>query len=299
MKTGITKILFPTDFSDVAASALAAAGDIAKKFGAEVHLVSVVDPQIYAYAGYVSMLSNEEMLEGPRKRMEALELPANFEGLTVHREVIEGYVDEAVADYAKHNSVDLVVMSSHSRSKVARFFLGSVADRVMRSAPCPVLLLRGPDPAEQSPSFALDAVSTIVAPCDFSTASEEAYRRACMLAQPYGATVHLVHALDLGALSLLGVDFDEIALNTATERAKEHLQRVASTVEGANVVQSVIEGDPSEVVIEYAKKVNADLCVMGNTRRSEMGKLFLGSVTDTVARSTHLPVWIEPVERSE
>jgi len=298
----IKKILFPTDFSEIAGNALSVAGEIASKYGAELDLVSVVDPQIYAYAGYVSMLAPEDLLDGPRKAMDELQLPASCEGLTVQRDVIEGYIDEAVADYAKQNQSDLIVMSSHSRGMVARFFLGSVADRVMRSAPCPVLLLRGPDESKADAKHSLKEIKTILAPCDFSHASEQAFARACSLAKVYGANVHLVHALDIGSLKLIGVHFDELALEEASQRAQEHLGRIAAKAksEGVELTLAVLQGDPSEALIDYAKRVQAQLCVMGNLRRGELGKIFLGSTTDSLARATHLPIWIEPVsEKTE
>lgn len=144
------RILVPTDGSKVAQAAVDHAVDIAEKYGAEVHALFIADTDAIAYG-----LGTEQV---DRIRQ------GNFQGMTELREDAEaatGYVKEQaeavglsvverhaggqphdmIADYAKENDVDLVVMGSHGRSGVRRVLLGSVTERTLRSTRVPVLVV--------------------------------------------------------------------------------------------------------------------------------------------------------------
>lgn len=144
-----TRILVPTDFSAPSEAALAAAKELADRFGASIHLLHVLeDPySTSAYAtevyGFLPPGLRETWQENAEKRLEAL-LPREHgtrSGGTVT--VVFGSPAKAIVDHAQTAGSDLIVMGTHGRSGMAHLLLGSVAERVVRTAACPVLTVRG------------------------------------------------------------------------------------------------------------------------------------------------------------
>jgi universal stress protein A len=148
MSTRITHILVPTDFNPASDAALACAKDIADKYGARLSLLHVVtDPQatgVWTPDVYVpaSPQTQERFLREARERLTnavTAEEHARF-SVTIEAEI--GAVAEKIQDFAREQHVDLIVMGTHGRKGLTHLFLGSVAERVLRSAACPVLITR-------------------------------------------------------------------------------------------------------------------------------------------------------------
>jgi universal stress protein A len=144
----IRRILFPTDFSEPAEYAWPYALTFAQEFGAEVHLVHVVTPPprlTEAYAvdfnpeGTVQALAAEASASIDQQ-VEA----AKSRGLIFSREVRVGVDYREIIDYATKHDIDLIVMATHGRTGLAHVLLGSVAEKVVRKAPCPVLTVKHP-----------------------------------------------------------------------------------------------------------------------------------------------------------
>ncbi|HEU4427285.1 MAG TPA: universal stress protein [Myxococcota bacterium] len=135
-------LLVPYDFSSHAEAALATALDLAKRFGAELHLLHVIQSPAYATAGYdgVPLDVPQDIQRGVR---ESLARIASASGESVRAHVVDGAsIAERIADCATQLGVDLIVMGTQGRSGLAHALLGSVAERTLRSAPCPVLTVR-------------------------------------------------------------------------------------------------------------------------------------------------------------
>ena len=145
----IAKILVPLDGSELSESPLAAAGAVAAQHNAEVTLLRVVafaTAQIYApgYAGPIYAGGIEEIEESIQKDAEAYLQDAmkRVQGATAVRAfVLRGSPFQAISDFAKEQKVSLIVMSTHGRSGLRRFALGSVTDSVVREAGVPVLII--------------------------------------------------------------------------------------------------------------------------------------------------------------
>lgn len=148
-----THILVPTDFNPASDAALACARDIADKFGARLSLLHVVtDPQATGFwtpEVYVpaSSETRERFLREARERLESASRPEERSRFTVTIEVRVGAVADQIQDFAREQNVDLIVMGTHGRRGLAHLLLGSVAERVLRSAPCPVLTTHAEAPA--------------------------------------------------------------------------------------------------------------------------------------------------------
>ena len=150
MTPKVTRILVPTDFSETADAALAYAKELAAKLDASLHVLHVMsDP--YAAAMYVpevyappSPEAQARALEKTRERLRARldeEEEARFHGACA---IVTGLTAKQIVTYAVEHGVDLIVMGTHGRRGVTHLLLGSVAEHVVRTAPCPVLTVRAP-----------------------------------------------------------------------------------------------------------------------------------------------------------
>ncbi|MBX3441377.1 MAG: universal stress protein [Planctomyces sp.] len=140
----LRKVLIPIDFSEFTAGALQDGLAIARHFGAEVHLLHVVEdtsPAVSetALAYPVFQEYVKTITEDARARMEKLPLES-FEGLAVHKHIKVGAPFELIVREASALDADLVVMGTHGRVGLSHWFLGSVAERVVRKAHCPVMV---------------------------------------------------------------------------------------------------------------------------------------------------------------
>jgi nucleotide-binding universal stress UspA family protein len=158
----LNKILYPTDFSDLSLFALRYARNFAKAFSAELHVLHVVDE---AYQNWVTMGPNtipvgptaQEMLDLAREQMAAFmseHLGDGQSGFTVVSKVMLGRPYPTILDYASQQQIDMIVIATHGRGALTHMLLGSVTEKVVRKAPCPVLTVRHPEhefvtPAEE------------------------------------------------------------------------------------------------------------------------------------------------------
>jgi nucleotide-binding universal stress UspA family protein len=146
----LNKILVATDFGSASDNALRYGRELARGFGATLHLLHVTDNLFvramdgYGYAGLLPG-AQEDIERAARKQTEALltdrdrELKAIAVTVTSHSPAI------AIVDYAREHGIDLIVVGTHGRGTVAHMFMGNVAERVVRIAPCPVLTVRHPE----------------------------------------------------------------------------------------------------------------------------------------------------------
>ena len=150
-----TRILVPTDFSATSDTALEYARGLTERFGAALHLVHVLEEPLVATLGNAL-----ELPEAPEYRTAVV---VDAQTRLAHRayprasaqplattKVIPGTAASAIVNYAAEHAVDLIVMGTHGRTGMAHLMVGSVAEQVVRSAPCPVLTVRlHPLPVEQ------------------------------------------------------------------------------------------------------------------------------------------------------
>jgi universal stress protein A len=143
----IRHILAPTDFSDYSKKALSDALELARTFGAKLTLLHVVEPSPYlgeftlptAGADLVSNLERQASAALARMLPEAQRAQ-----IEVIRSVVIGSPLRKIVEAAEAKHVDLIVMATHGRTGLSHLLIGSVAERVVRTAPCPVLTIRPP-----------------------------------------------------------------------------------------------------------------------------------------------------------
>ena len=166
MTRGFTRILVPTDFSAPSEGALATAKDLAVRFGASLHLVHVLeDPYaVAAYSaealGYLPPGIRDSWQHEAEKHLNALLTPAErAQFMATNTVLFSGSAAREIVDHAQNNHIDLIVMGTHGRGGVAHLLLGSVTERVVRTATCPVLTVRGVAAARESAPLPAERVA--------------------------------------------------------------------------------------------------------------------------------------------
>ena len=144
------RILVPTDFSKYSQTALTYAVAFADKFGAELHLLHIVQDLAVFIPDMVTVApplapSVEQRSAAVREALDRVVKENHLERFTVHQEVREGTPFYEIIRFAKEADIDLIVMGTHGHSGLAHVLLGSVTEKVVRKAPCPVLTVRHPE----------------------------------------------------------------------------------------------------------------------------------------------------------
>ena len=144
----LKKILVPTDFSEDSERAAVYAVELARRYGAnEVHCIHVSDipADLLATSAYYMTGPSEQFVEQVRtegrKSLEAF-VKANFKDLAVKAVFLEGRPFVEIIRYARENQIDLIIISTHGRGGIKHALFGSVAEKVVRKAPCPVLVVK-------------------------------------------------------------------------------------------------------------------------------------------------------------
>lgn len=139
------KILCPVDFSEFTGEIVRYAHDIAKKYGAELHMLHVI-PNLTYFTPYESFLTPENLV-AIESNIQG-EVEKDFSRIMKHDDikakkvVKSGVAFVEIIDYAKAESIDLIVMGTHGRGAIEHILIGNVAEKVVRKSPCPVMTIR-------------------------------------------------------------------------------------------------------------------------------------------------------------
>lgn len=286
-----TRLLVPTDFSAPSNAALAYARILAGAFGARLHVLHLID-NVFLHP----VVADPRNIETAALR-NLHDLFSDDDHSRFHVvatvEASDTPADE-VASYARTHNIDLIVMGTHGRSGVSHVLMGSVAEKVIRTAPCPVLTVHEAPPASRR---AHSSITRILVPTDFSAPSDAALAHARKLAAGFGASLHLLHVLDdQSAGGAFGSEFylaDPPDVHAA--RLKNAQQRLAYRVtshdpSGAYATTEVTVGKSAQTIVDYAADGDFDAIVMGTHGRGGMAHLLVGSVAESVIRRAPCPV---------
>ena len=144
----IRNILVPTDFSGTSRAALKYAADLARRFDSRVHLLHVApDASQLPWAVGPGLAEYVEGLEARREKtivaLRALATDERMDPLRTTTRIVEGVAHHEILEYVRRQGIDLIVMGTHGHGAFAHLLLGSVAERVVRHAVCPVLVVPG------------------------------------------------------------------------------------------------------------------------------------------------------------
>ena len=292
MNLGMTvkKILCPIDFSPGSRQAMRTAIRIANEDGAELVLFHAwhIPPMALLGEAAFPPLLNESLAADARRGLDEAEREAKLAGAKqVTTKVANGLAWMQIVEALEREPFDLAVIGTHGRTGISRVLLGSVAEKVVRHAPCSVLAIH---PHDEPKPFA-----HALCPVDFTASSRHAVDLATSLVRPGGAGISLLHVLEIpvaysgeSMIADFARDLDGRAARELDQWAARARAKVTVPVEtrtrigyaGAQVL-SAIEHDPT-----------IDLVVVGSHGRTGIKRALLGSVAEKVVRHATCPVLV-------
>lgn len=295
MNHTIESILFATDFSECAKHAQAHATLWATTHGARLHVVHVVefppgmDPEQPVNKMYLDRLRDEA-----DARLRETIAEVEQDGATGQARIETGIPSQILSETAQVLGSGLVVLGTRGLTGLDHLLIGSTAERLVRTAPCPVLTVRT---KEQTKPAAREAthparIQRILAPLDFSDCSLDALEYAIFVAKTFDAALTVQHVLEPVAF---GLDF---TLRHVEERRQQRkqveswLSDLASSLDaqGLRVTHVVAAGEPADTILARSQEQRCDLIVMGTHGRRGVSHLVSGSVAEGVLRKAGCPV---------
>jgi nucleotide-binding universal stress UspA family protein len=300
-------LLVPLDGSSMAEQALPVAGTIAHRRGIKLHLATVFQP----VPGFPA--NGEELVADPGLEQELRDQLAEYlkataealgttHGVEVSYALLDGSPAQALADHARAKRVGLIVMTTHGHSGINRFWLGSVADRLLRWVKVPILLLRPKDGSLQAEFrhtvVALDGLSEgerVLDPAiELGSLCPDSHFTLVQVVEP---PVPLITRLAMHPAKMRP-HWRELQENCA----RSYLERVATRMRtrGLGVTSQMIPArGVGEQILGLAHAIGADLVAVGTHGARGVERMLLGSVTDKVIRGAAQAVLVVPTRREE
>ncbi len=290
------KVLIATDGSENAYQAAELFARLPHSGPLEVHVLTVIymppdDSGGLAYSWLPEFIEAEE----ERAKAGFVKVAALFQGdqVVTNHLICHGHVGHMITEEAKRLNVDLIVIGAQGHSAISRVLLGSTSDFVATQAQCSVLAVR-PDKAAaaQGPlRIAIAYDGSAPAAAALAEFSETSWGRRC--------TVHLVHVLPHASIfaqaSAEEIDAQRKAGHELVQTAAQSLRTVVD-----DVTTHVFDGTSiGEVITDFAERTGIDIVILGDTGRSALRQLFLGSVTRYVLRHAGCSVWITRTRRDD
>jgi nucleotide-binding universal stress UspA family protein len=281
------RILAATDFSDLSSTALRHAVLWAQHFKAELRVLHVFDfPPGTGDPRFVNLLDelHREARESRTKQLAEhvlLHVPAD---LPVTRELGEGYPPDVIEACAETWGADLVVLGTHGLGGLSRLLLGSVAERTLRMAQHPTLIVREVLPRDASHPVA-PRIGHILCPVNYSEVARAAFEHAAAVARAFSARLTAVFSVE-----------EKHATPENLRAEEERLRAWLPTGTAAKCwIQALTRhGEAAEQVINFAREAAVDLVVMGAQHRRFAGTTVLGVTTVRVTRHAPCPVLVVP-----
>ena len=291
----LNRILHPTDFSPGAGVAFDRAVEIARRYGAELHLISVsehfgADPIRGALESRVDddAFTNQNNIAVERNLSEQA---ASVPDLRIVTRRISGTdVAAEILRYADASDPDIIVLGTHGRRGFRRMIAGSVGMEVARRALRPTLLC--PGDVRTKPE---DLRTRILVPVDFSEHSLLSLAYARRLVGAAGGTVDVLHVLEQPSFPSFYKASIELHIGSTDELiepARRELEAVSRSVDDLdiNTRVEVRYGHVADEILRYAEEIDATLLVVSTHGNTGLTRFFLGSVSDRLIRAAALPV---------
>lgn len=292
----IKRILFATDFSPCAVRAQDYALFLASSWGAELNVLHVLEFPPGMNPDYpVNSLYLNQLRKEATRSIEELMARATQSGIATNKHLLLGIPSQRICAIADECRDDLIVLGTRGRTGLEHILLGSTAERVIKTAPCPVLAVRLPktEGSGGAPGIGTPVrLARMLVPIDGSDCSLDALEYAAQLAMLAGTTVTLLHVVEPVAY---GIDF---TLGGMAEREQQRAQMhgklesltAALRSVGLTVDHVVRGGLPGDSIVEVARVQASDLIVMGTHGRRGISHVMSGSVAEAVLRKGGCPV---------
>jgi len=283
----IKLILCPIDFSEFSVRAYRHALSLAEHYQSKLVALHVVELWRHPSVGFTASAGLYEefcqaLCEGGKEQLQEFVKQSPNDKIQPELLVHEGIAPDSILSIAQARKADVIVMGTHGRRGYDRLMLGSVTDRVMRKASCPVLVVsHAPD---ASATGAEHRLTQVLFCTDFSDNSKRALRYAISATDEYDAELTLLHVLEETPIPAKKQE--------ATAAATEQLEKLISPEErkALRVKTAVRIGKPYRQIIQLAAELSADIVIMGVHGRGALDLAVFGSTTYRVMQLGPCPV---------
>ncbi len=277
---GPRQILCLVDLSPASAAVLSWARLFADAFHSPVevfHAAWSVTPQAFAEGKGLTPLELEFRKTELYGALNGLARSAFGPTLPYHVSLVEGHPVQAAIERIAREIPDLIVMGSHGHDGMARVLLGSVAENVVRVAPCPMLVVKG---AELPPAFS--QLKQVVCPVNLSESSRDSFDLAATVAATFAADLRIVQVREEGSLE--------------KEQMLQQLRGWLGEARGRHprISETVLFGEPGEQIVAFLRREETDLIVVGAEQRPFLEFTTLGRTTERVMRYSPCSVLLVP-----
>lgn len=288
------KILVPLDGSELSEVALPYAEELAGRLGSDVTLLYVSDSIDDQYRR-MRELYLDKVAEATRRAAAKFLDPSEKKKVKVSSTTLIGNPAEEIVRYADKEGMGLIIMATHGRSGIGRWALGSVADKVVRSASQPVALIRATSPRPDIRKKGI--LNRVLIPLDGSREGETAIPCIAELMANLKVEVVLFQVLATGYQTLAAegyeyVFYTEQQMESDRVHAEAYLARVAARLKrpGVTVRSEIKFGNAADEIVSFAGNIQADMIAMATHGRTGIGRWVLGSVAERVVRAGNTPV---------
>ena len=282
----INKILCPVDFFPASDAAVSYAVGLGANYGATIHLLHVFTPILpneYAIDTVEIMKSMEKSTAEEMKKLVARVKEA---GVSIHTEIRTGDVYDQIKQAIEVVQPELVVMGTHGRRGLERWFMGSTTEKLMRHSPVPLLTISASGEKVAVPQFRRILVTT-----DFSDGTPDALAYAFSAAQENESEITLLHVVhDVSA------DMSSKYRDSLIAGIRKQLDDVvpAEAKNWCEIVTRVETGVPYRIILKTLEDEKIDLLVMNIHGKGMLDRALLGSTAERVVRAASCPVMLIP-----
>lgn len=293
-----TRLLIPLDGSKTAEQVMPCARTFVDRFELPVELLAVVDIGPLLTSVEQARRFDKLVEEASRQGKAYLErVSGRFVGSRVRRRVEQGNAADVIIEKTEKNKSTLIAMTTHGRSGVDRWLLGSVAEKVLRTTTNPLLLVRA---TQEGTAVGEASFRSIVVPLDGSELAETVLPTVVRIAKKLGLEVFLIRAYSnpyspfISGGGHYAVNVDEL-LKDIRDEARNYLEKKLTELQkwGVERISYLLhEGIAADEIVAVAGETPESLIVMCSHGRSGMKRWLLGSVTETVVRHSRCPVLV-------
>ncbi|MBM3148713.1 MAG: universal stress protein, partial [Chloroflexi bacterium] len=274
------------DGSKTAESVLPYVKYLAKRFGAEVEVLGV---GIGRKSRRVNRLLDDYV--------ESTTANLRDENLEATPVIVYGSAADKILSYSKQNDIDLIIMATHGRSGVTRWWIGSVAEKIVSQVMTPVLLIPSMKQKTRKAKGGDISISKILVPLDGSDTGQAALGHVELVARETNAAVHLIQVISPpGAMetSAFGSAEWDNFLKVMQDAANDYLGGIIDSLKAGGITAKhhIVVGNPANEVIKFAEKGKVDLIAMSTHGRTGIARWVIGSVADKVLHGARKPMWL-------
>lgn len=274
----IDQIVFATDFSATSRRTLGYAAELARKTGARIIGSYALKPPSSIFAKPKEELKQWEAQH--LQRLQAFLKTPEVRGIECQARLASGAPPQALGKLASHEKADLILVAKRSRSTLEKLFVGSNTEQIVAGAPCPVLV--APDVERYTAKW-----DPVLCPVDFSHSSNRALEWAIGLCRKYGGSLTALHVATLPEEG----QGRRAALAKAEKRMADSLALFDAP---RRTRQLILEGKPSQQILEQAVRLKSDLVVMGRRGMNQGDYAGIGSTALAVLKGETFPLLIIP-----